>query len=236
MLDQSDTNATGCRVLLKDTIDKTAFRRHFCHASNRRLARRCWPAYGAIELSADCEGRMLFLGRITIIHWLAAVSLLTTIALLVLPGRNPDNTQPIETLLPAHTTTSIAQSVQVIFTSRQADPAGDDQLEFVLLNATNSPVYYPGYEPSSSPDGSTGHMRPQYEKKLKHGDNWQDKRLGWCGNGATRRRLMPGQAGLFRTSQLSDEPIVQIGVSWSPTKDDRYRDEDVAWSSVIERP
>lgn len=181
---------------------------------------------------------MLWLIRHRFLECLVALSVFATVSALVLPkgafDLNPDNSMPVDAILPHYAKTSDNGVLQVILTSKELQPTGERQLNFVLLNSGNSPAYYVGYTPNSfSPRLTNGHVSPIYRKQMKLGTTWQDKQLGWCGNGATRMRLLPGHAARFTAWQDATEPAIQIGVSCSASKIGAYREEDVAWSAVI---
>lgn len=179
---------------------------------------------------------MRFLKNITAIEWLLILSAVATVASFVVPNSlcfHPDNTKPISSFVDPSDLTDDSPTQLILMSTEQSD--GDSaQLTFLLLNNGDSPIYYSGYTPTSfMPRMPSGNVSPLYKKKLNVNNGWHDKEIGWCGNGATRMRLMPGQAGQFSVPQHIDEPVIRIGVYCTADDHSKYRDEDVIWSQEI---
>ena len=180
--------------------------------------------------------------RIKLIDLLVTLSIIAVICAIALPpdfwdrfDRNPDNTYPISQVLPAGLTSTAAGGPRIVLLDRRFDNTGDEQFEFVLLNSSESDIFYFGYTPTSfRPRMWEGKVSPLYKKEVRIGDTWEDQKQRWCGNGATQMRLKPGHAGRFTAWRHADQLMVRFGVYCSPVEEGQFTESTIVWSPVIE--
>jgi hypothetical protein len=182
---------------------------------------------------------MLAFLRNRFIESLVAISAIATLLAFILPegafDTNPDNTLPIEVMLPHYVQSPGSHALQIILTSSKPQPSGDTQLTFVLVNSGKLPVYYTGYTPYSySPRLTKGQISPLYKIQTKVGTLWQGKDLSWCGNGVKSMRLLPGHVAQFTVWQHPTEPTIRIGVPFHFNTNAVNSERGTVWSAVID--
>ena len=181
--------------------------------------------------------------RMKFIEVIVAGSIIATLVVMALPqnvmdrfDRNPDNTLPIESILPSgFKTNPTSGPIQIVLVARIMENDRDEIATYVLMNTGQTDQYYSGYTPTSySPRIREGRISPLYRKDVRSQNAWEERKMGWCGNGATRMRLKPGHAGRFSTYRQPDQPAIRIGVYCSATKTDPLTEASLVWAEPLE--
>lgn len=183
----------------------------------------------------------------TWIEWLVTGSIVTSLIVFFGPfGRDtslpassiPDTSLPASSMLGSEELSNLDESVSVIVSSvGERDDRGVQRIRLTLVNRSESPIDFFGYEPNSySPRLGTGFVSPLYVRQFRNDADWVEKKGGWCGVGAGHIPLKPGRAGRF-DAWIADEDRsnleVRIGVLFQPHKSGPVADSSIAWSQPI---